>query len=337
MCWQAVDEEHLLLGDALFENNPIDMPLGLLFGKPPRMIRDVHHLTFRHPQLRVEGIDPQKALERVLRLPTVANKTFLVTIGDRSITGMVARDQMVGPWQVPVADVAVTIADYEGHAGEAMAMGERTPLALVNAPASGRMAIGEAITNIMAASIDALGKVKLSANWMAAAGHPGEDARLYDTVKAVGMELCPRLGIAIPVGKDSMSMKSVWEHDGRQREMTARDGLLLALHDRSDGGLITTLLEMAFAGRCGLEIDITALDENDLATLFSEELGVVLQTVTTCSRRWRTPGSASTVSCWAPRGTMTGSWCGPREPWCWTAAGPNCSGSGRRPRTACSR
>ncbi|RTZ73871.1 MAG: phosphoribosylformylglycinamidine synthase, partial [Gammaproteobacteria bacterium] len=354
---EAVDEEHLLLGDALFENNPIDMPLGLLFGKPPRMVRDVHHLTFHHPELRVEGIDLQKALERVLRLPTVADKTFLVTIGDRSITGMVARDQMVGPWQVPVADVAVTVADYEGYAGEAMAMGERTPLALVNAPASGRMAIGEAITNIMAASIDSLGKVKLSANWMAAAGHPGEDARLYDTVKAVGMELCPRLGIAIPVGKDSMSMKSVWEHDGRQREMTAplsliisafapvndvrrtltpqlrtdlgdtdlllidlgkgrnrlggsalaqvynqlgdrvpdlddpdmlrrcfqviqelnRDGLLLALHDRSDGGLITTLLEMAFAGRCGLEVDITALDENDLATLFSEELGVVLQ------------------------------------------------------------
>ena len=354
---EAVDEEHLLLGDALFENNPIDMPLGLLFGKPPRMVRDVHHLTFHHPELRVEGIDPQKALERVLRLPTVADKTFLVTIGDRSITGMVARDQMVGPWQVPVADVAVTVADYEGYAGEAMAMGERTPLALVNAPASGRMAIGEAITNIMAASIDSLSKVKLSANWMAAAGHPGEDARLYDTVKAVGMELCPRLGIAIPVGKDSMSMKSVWEYDGRQREMTAslsliisafapvndvrrtltphlrtdlgdtdlllidlgkgrnrlggsalaqvynqlgdrvpdmddpdmlrrcfqviqelnRDGLLLALHDRSDGGLITTLLEMAFAGRCGLEVDITALDENDLATLFSEELGVVLQ------------------------------------------------------------
>ncbi len=354
---EAVDEEHLLLGDALFENNPIDMPLGLLFGKPPRMVRDVHHLTFHHPELRVEGIDPQKALERVLRLPTVADKTFLVTIGDRSITGMVARDQMVGPWQVPVADVAVTVADYEGYAGEAMAMGERTPLALVNAPASGRMAIGEAITNIMAASIDSLSKVKLSANWMAAAGHPGEDARLYDTVKAVGMELCPRLGIAIPVGKDSMSMKSVWEHDGRQREMTAplslivsafapvndvrrtltpqlrtdlgdtdlllidlgkgrnrlggsalaqvynqlgdrvpdlddpdmlrrcfqviqelnRDGLLLALHDRSDGGLITTLLEMAFAGRCGLEVDITALDGSDLATLFSEELGVVLQ------------------------------------------------------------
>ncbi len=354
---EAVDEERLLLGDGLFENNPIDMPMGLLFGKPPKMVREVSRLEPPREPLRLQGIDIGQALERVLRLPTVADKTFLITIGDRSITGLVARDQMVGPWQVPVADVAVTLADYQGYAGEAMAMGERTPLALVDAPASGRMAIGEAITNLMAAPIGALGQVKLSANWMAAAGHPGEDARLYDTVKAVGMELCPALGIAIPVGKDSMSMKTVWEVEGHRREMAAplsliisafapvedvrrtltpqlrtdlgdtdlllvdlgegrnrlggsalaqvydqlgdrvpdldrpallktcfetvqalnRDGLLLAFHDRSDGGLIVTLLEMAFAGRCGLEVEIAALGDDPLAALFSEELGVVLQ------------------------------------------------------------
>jgi len=270
---------------------------------------------------------------------------------------MVARDQMVGPWQVPVADVAVTIADYEGNAGEAMALGERTPLALLDAPASGRMAIGEAITNLMAAPVESMGKIKLSANWMAAAGYQDEDARLFDTVKAVGMELCPRLGIAIPVGKDSMSMKTVWRQNDETREMAAplsliitafapvtdvrnvltpalrmdqgdtdlilidlgkglnrlgasalgqvyeqlghvgpdlddpemlrrcfdvfqelnRDGLILASHDRSDGGLMVTLLEMAFAGRCGLDIGIDALDADALAALFSEELGLVLQ------------------------------------------------------------
>ncbi len=354
---EAVDEERLLLGDGLFENNPIDMPMGLLFGKPPKMVRDARHLEAPRLPLRLEGIDIGQALERVLRLPTVANKTFLITIGDRSITGLVARDQMVGPWQVPVADVAVTLADYRGYAGEAMAVGERTPLALVDAPASGRMAIGEALTNIMAAPVERLGRVKLSANWMAAAGHPGEDARLYDTVEAVGMELCPALGVAIPVGKDSMSMKTVWEVEGERREMSAplslivsafapvedarhtltpqlrtdlgdtdlvlvdlgggrhrlgasalaqvydqlgdrtpdlddpallvrcferiqelnREGLLLAFHDRSDGGLIVTLLEMAFAGRCGLEIDIAPLGGDSLAALFAEELGVVLQ------------------------------------------------------------
>ena len=353
---EAVDEEHLLLGDALFENKPIDMPMDLLFGKPPRMLREVAHLQPpRHP-LRLTGVEPAQALERVLRLPTVADKTFLITIGDRSITGLVARDQMVGPWQVPVADVAVTLADYRGYAGEAMAMGERTPLALIDAPASGRMAVGEAITNLMAAPVARLGDIRLSANWMAAAGHPGEDARLYDTVRAVGMELCPALGIAIPVGKDSMSMKTVWEHQGERREMAAplslivsafapladvrgtltpalrtdlgdtdlvlidlgcgrdrlggsalaqvydqlgdqvpdlddpdllrrcfelvqnlrEEELLLAYHDRSDGGLAVTLVEMAFAGRCGLDIDLGAVAD-PLAALFSEELGVVLQ------------------------------------------------------------
>jgi len=354
---EAVDEEHLLLGDGYFDNNPIDMPMPLLFGKPPKMVRETHHQPFAKPELALQHVALDEAVDRVLRLPTVANKTFLVTIGDRSITGMVARDQMVGPWQVPVADVAVTIADYEGNAGEAMALGERTPVALLDAAASGRMAVGEAITNLMAAPVEAMGKIKLSANWMAAAGHQDEDARLFDTVKAVGMELCPRLGIAIPVGKDSMSMKTVWQQDGEGREMAAplsliitafapvtdvrrvltpvlrtdqgdtdlilidlgkganrlgasalaqvyaqlghagpdlddpdmlkrcfdvvqelnQEGLILASHDRSDGGLIVTLLEMAFAGRCGLDIDLDDLDSEPLAALFSEELGLVIQ------------------------------------------------------------
>ena len=354
---EAVDEEHLLLGDAHFDNNPIDMPLPLLFGKPPRMLRDVHNQTFHKPELELDDLDITEAALRVLRLPGVANKNFLITIGDRSITGMVARDQMVGPWQVPVADAAVTISDYDGYAGEVMAVGERTPLALINAPASGRMAVGEVLTNMAGTPIRKIGDIKLSANWMAAAGHGGEDARLYETVKAVGMELCPRLGISIPVGKDSMSMKTVWEQDGQRQEMAAPlslivtgfapvidvrnlltpqlridlgdtdlilidlgkgenrlggsalaqvykqlghhgpdlddpemvqrffatvqelndDGLLLAYHDRSDGGMLVTLLEMAFAGRCGLDINIAGVGNGDLGVLFSEELGAVLQ------------------------------------------------------------
>ncbi|MDJ0738096.1 MAG: phosphoribosylformylglycinamidine synthase [Gammaproteobacteria bacterium] len=354
---EATDEQRLVLGDRHFDATPIDMPMSLLFGKPPRMHRDVARVTPQLRPLQLDGVTVGDAAGRVLRLPTVADKTFLITIGDRSITGMVARDQMVGPWQVPVADVAVTIADYDGYCGEAMSMGERTPLALLDAAASGRMAIGEALTNLAAASIARLGDVKLSANWMAAAGYPGEDARLYDTVRAVGMELCPALGIAVPVGKDSMSMRTVWQGDDGEREMTAplslivsafapvddvrrtltpqlrsdagdsdlvlidlgrgrnrlggsalaqvyrqigehapdvddplllrgmfdviqelnRDGLLLAYHDRSDGGLFTTLCEMAFAGRCGLDIDLAGLADDDVAVLFNEELGGVLQ------------------------------------------------------------
>jgi phosphoribosylformylglycinamidine synthase len=354
---EATEEGRLLVGDAHFDNNPIDMPMPLLFGKPPRMLREVTHSSFQRPDLALEGIDLEEAALRVLHLPTVASKTFLITIGDRSITGLVARDQMVGPWQVPVADCAVTLSDFTGTAGEAMAMGERTPLAVLDAAASGRMAVGEAITNIAAALIDRMGDIKLSANWMAAAGHTGEDARLYDTVRAVGMELCPRLGIAIPVGKDSMSMKTVWAQDGEQREMTAplslivsafapvvdaertltpqlrtdsgdtdllyvdlgkgrdrlggsclaqvygqvghscpdlddpemlkrffatvqelnAEGLLLAYHDRSDGGLFATLCEMAFAGRTGLRVSLDGLGESDAGILFNEELGAVLQ------------------------------------------------------------
>jgi phosphoribosylformylglycinamidine synthase len=358
---EASDDEQLVLGDGYFDNNPIDIPMTLLFGKPPRMLRDVHRRTFQKPDLDFSGVDLKQAALRVLHLPTVADKRFLITIGDRSITGMVTRDQMVGPWQVPVADLAVTCSGLMGYTGEAMAMGERTPLALIDAPASGRMAIGEAITNIAAARIDRIGDIKLSANWMAAAGYTGEDARLYETVRAVGMELCPELGISIPVGKDSMSMKTVWRQEGQAREMAAplsliisafapvsdvrgtltpqlrcdqgdtdlilidlgkglnrlggsalaqvysqmghygadlndpdclkrffdlmqelnRNGLLLAYHDRSDGGLFALLCEMAFSGRCGVTIDIDDLGEDDLAALFNEELGAVVQVLHT--------------------------------------------------------
>ncbi|MGD8590725.1 MAG: phosphoribosylformylglycinamidine synthase, partial [Chromatiales bacterium] len=358
---EATDEEHLVLGDAYFDNNPIDIPMPLLFGKPPRMLREVHHRTFHKPELDFSGIDLKQAAMRVLRLPTVADKTFLITIGDRSITGMVVRDQMVGPWQVPVADLAVTCSGLMGYTGEAMAMGERTPLALLDGPASGRMAIGEALTNIAAAPIERLGVIKLSANWMAPAGHEGEDAKLYDTVRAVGMELCPDLGIAIPVGKDSMSMKTVWREQDEQRAVTAPLSLivsafapvsdvrgtltpqlrtdlgdtdlilidlgkgqnrlggsalaqvyhqlghhgpdlndpkafkrffeviqelreeeqLLAYHDRSDGGLFVSVCEMAFAGRCGVTIELDELGQQDLPLMFSEELGVVIQVLHT--------------------------------------------------------
>jgi phosphoribosylformylglycinamidine synthase len=354
---EATEDQHLRLGDRLFESNPIDMPMSLLFGKPPRMQRDVAATAPALRPLVLAGVDVARAAERVLRLPAVADKTFLITIGDRSITGLVARDQMVGPWQVPVADVAVTLADYDGYRGEAMSMGERTPLALLDAPAAGRMAIGEALTNMAAAVVGDLRDVRLSANWMAAAGYPGEDARLFDTVRAVGMELCPALGIAIPVGKDSMSMQTVWDLAGERRRMAAplslivsavapvddarrtltpqlrtdqgdtdlllidlgrgrnrlggsalaqvyrqigecgpdlddpgllralfgtvqelnREGLILAYHDRSDGGLFVTLCEMAFAGRCGLDIDLAGLATDDLAVLFNEELGAVIQ------------------------------------------------------------
>ena len=353
---EATAEQDLVLGDGYFDNTPIDMPLPLLLGKPPKMLRDAHHRTFTKPPLRFDD-NLRAAVYRVLRLPAVASKSFLITIGDRSVTGQVARDQMVGPWQVPVADVAVTCADYEGYAGEAMAMGERAPIALADPAASGRMAVGEALTNIAAARIGRLSDVRLSANWMAAAGHPGEDAALFDTVKAVGEELCPRLGLAIPVGKDSMSLKTVWQAAGQDRAVTGplslivsafapaldarrtltpqlrthkgdsdlilidlgkgqnrmagsalaqvykqlghhapdldapeamkaffeivqelnQDGLLLAYHDRSDGGLFVTLCEMAFAGHCGVDIQLDGLGESVESILFSEELGAVLQ------------------------------------------------------------
>lgn len=359
----ATDDEVLVLNDAQFsagsarQQKPIDLPMETLFGKPPKMLRDVVSVERNAPELDLTGVEVDAALQRVLACPTVADKTFLITIGDRSVTGMITRDQMVGPWQVPVADVAVTTSAYTGITGEAMSMGERTPLASVNGPASGRMAIGEALTNLSAASIRDLSEVKLSANWMAAANHIGDDAALYETVKAVGMELCPALGIAIPVGKDSMSMKSVWQDKaGKQRSVTSpvscvisafapvdnveltvtpelkakeasglylldlsggkqrlgcsvlaqvyqqvgnvtpdvddaallkngflaiqamlKDTLISAHHDRSDGGLITAALEMAFAGRCGLDLSISSAGGDALSALFNEELGVLLQ------------------------------------------------------------
>jgi len=354
---EATDEARLVLDDSHFGDTPIDMPLNVLLGKPPRMHRDVEHRVVELSAFSASDIDPAEAAERVLKLPSVADKTFLITIGDRTITGYIARDQMVGPWQVPVSDVAVTTTSFDVHVGEAMAMGERTPLAVIDAPASGRMAIGEAITNIAAARIGRLSDVKLSANWMAAAGSPGEDAALYDTVRAVGMELCPALGLTIPVGKDSMSMRTVWEENGERKSVVAplsliisafapvvdvratltprlrtdvgatdlivvdlgcgknrlggsalaqvhgtvgneapdlddpallkglfdavqalsADRSLLAYHDRSDGGLFVTLVEMAFAGQAALDVDLSPLGADPVAALFSEELGCVLQ------------------------------------------------------------
>ncbi len=354
---EATEEPQLVLGDGHFDNTPIDMPMEVLLGKPPKMLRDVQHRTFHKPALETAGIDPQEAALRVLRSPTVADKTFLITIGDRTVTGLINRDQMVGPWQVPVADVGVTITDYQGYTGEAMAIGERTPVALLSHAASVRMAVGEALTNLAASRVERLGRVVLSANWMVPAGHPGEDAGLYDAVKAVGMELCPALGITIPVGKDSMSMKTVWSQDGEDRAVTAPlslivsafapvtdvrrtltpqlrtdrgdtdlilidlgkghnrlggsilaqvyqqlgqhgpdlddpqalkaffdaiqslndRGLLLAYHDRSDGGLFATVAEMAFAGHCGVSVQLDDLGDDALAALFNEELGAVVQ------------------------------------------------------------
>jgi len=357
---EATEEPHLTVSDSHFGNIPVDMPLDVLLGKPPRMHRSVTREAELGDDFDPSELDLDNAVQRVLNHPAVASKSFLITIGDRTITGLVARDQMVGPWQVPVADCAVTATSFDVYTGEAMAMGERTPLALLDAPASGRMAIGETLTNLAASRIEKLSDIKLSANWMSAAGHPGEDARLYDTVKAVGMELCPELGITIPVGKDSMSMKTKWSDEGVEKSVTSpmsliitgfapvtdirktltpqlrmdkgetdlilidlgrgknrmgasilaqtygkiaaqapdvddaedlkaffaviqglnEDGHLLAYHDRSDGGLLTTVVEMAFAGHCGLDLHLDPLTDSkgDVpAILFNEELGAVIQ------------------------------------------------------------
>lgn len=382
----ATEERQLRVIDPEMGNNPaashpVDMPMEVLLGKPPKMQRNVEHVQRALPAVDLTGIALEEAARRVLLLPTVADKSFLITIGDRTVGGMTVRDQMVGPWQVPVADCAVTAMSYEGFEGEAMAMGERTPLAVIDAAASGRMAVGEAITNIAAAPIRSIEDIKLSANWMAACGQPGQDAALFDTVKAVGMELCPALGISIPVGKDSLSMRTTWNEGGEaksvispvslivsgfapvpdvRRSLTPQlktdkgdtalilidlgrgknrlgasslaqvfqqlgdsvpdvdspedlkaffaaiqrlnaEGKLLAYHDRSDGGLFATLVEMAFAGRAGVSVnlDILAMEgehasdwgdaknwasqvgerrnEMTLRALFAEELGAVIQ------------------------------------------------------------
>ncbi|QSX39102.1 phosphoribosylformylglycinamidine synthase [Shewanella sedimentimangrovi] len=354
---EATEERHLSLSDTHFDNKPIDLPLEVLLGKPPKMSRDVVSKKAVSPALIQDAIKLDEAVKRVLNLPTVADKTFLITIGDRTVTGLVARDQLVGPWQVPVADCAVTAATFDTYAGEAMSMGERTPLALLDFGASARMAVAESIMNIAGADIGSFKRIKLSANWMSAAGHPGEDAGLFEAVKAVGEELCPELQLTIPVGKDSMSMKTAWEEAGEQKTVTAPMSLvisafgavrdvrntvtpelrsdkgetvllladlakgkvrlggsclaqvygelgdvapdledaaslrgffevtqslvasrqLLAYHDKSDGGLFTTLVEMAFAGNTGLDIDLSALPGTDLERLFNEELGGVIQ------------------------------------------------------------
>ncbi|MDX1482208.1 MAG: phosphoribosylformylglycinamidine synthase [Woeseiaceae bacterium] len=351
------DDGRLVVEDARCAERPVDVPMALLLGNTPRMLRDVRREPAADIELDIDGIDLREAALRVLGFPAVADKSFLIHIGDRTVGGLSVRDQLVGPWQVPVSDVAITSTDFTGYTGEAMAMGERTPLAVLDAPASGRMAVGEAITNIAAASIGSLGNVHLSANWMAAAGHPGEDARLYDTVRAVGHELCRDLGIAIPVGKDSLSMRAHWEVDGMTRDVVApvslivsafapvddvrrhltpqlrridepshlllldlgaganrlggsclaqvyslpggrppdldrpallkqffaavqallADGLILAYHDRSDGGLVATIAEMMFAGRLGASLKLAGSDSDVLAQLFNEELGAVLQ------------------------------------------------------------
>ncbi len=364
----ATAEEHLVVAYGAVPgstpaNAPIDLPMDVLFGKPPKMHRDTSHPPApRWPALKTGALDLHEAGLRVLAHPTVASKNFLVTIGDRSVGGLTAREQMIGPWQVPVADVAITLAGFDGVVGEAMSIGERTPLALLDAAASARMAVGEAITNLCAAPVDALDEVKLSANWMAAAGHGGEDALLYDAVRAVGMELCPQLDISIPVGKDSLSMQAQWQDAGQahrsvspvslvisafapvadvrqqltpllQRQEDSelwliglgggkqrmggsilaqvhadhggmpafggaapdlddpqrlraffeliRDarqaGLLLAYHDRSDGGAFAALCEMAFASRMGLDILLDAWGDDPFRSLFNEELGAVVQ------------------------------------------------------------
>ena len=226
----ATEERQLVLEDTAVTSGdqkfPVDMPMDVLLGKPPKMHRDVTSVQRSFAPLNVDGLPLEKAVIEVLAHPTVASKRFLITIGDRAVGGLTHRDQMVGPWQVPVADAAVTLADFRGFTGEAMAMGERTPLAALNAPASGRMAVAESITNLLAAPIE-LPRVKLSANWMAACGEPGEDAALYETVKAVGMELCPQLGISIPVGKDSLSMRTQWSEGGETKKVTSPVSLII--------------------------------------------------------------------------------------------------------------
>ncbi len=224
---EATEERTLRVSDSVFDNHPVDMPLDVLLGKPPKLSIQATHKEFKGDVFTTEALDIDDCIQRVLQLPSVAAKNFLITIGDRSITGQVARDQLVGPWQMPVSDVAVTISDYTGYTGEAMAMGERSPIAVLDAAASARMAVAESLTNILAADIGDVSNVKLSANWMAAAGVDGEDAALFDAVKAVGLELAPALGIAIPVGKDSLSMKTVWSDDDGEHSVTSPVSLVV--------------------------------------------------------------------------------------------------------------
>jgi phosphoribosylformylglycinamidine synthase len=350
---QITSDGRLLVGDAP-QANPVDMPIDVLLGKPPRMRRDVRSVAKNFGVLS-SAAGFEESVLRLLRLPTIADKTFLVTIGDRTVSGLISRDQMVGPWQVPVADVAVSLNSYDGYGGEAMAMGERSPAAVINAPASGRLAVAEAVTNILAADIGELSDIRLSANWMAACGQPGEDADLYATVRAVSVELCRALNITIPVGKDSLSMRTAWRDQDGERQVIApvsliisafapvadvrhtltalldlsepsrllhlglnagkrrlggscwaqvfgraggetadlddpqalvafakllkalrQQGLLLAYHDVSDGGVLISVLEMLFASRAGAAIDLGQV-EDPIAASFAEEPGAVIQ------------------------------------------------------------
>ena len=352
---EATEEPQLVVHDSLFDNNPIDIPMSTLFGKPPKMTRELSRQQIENAELDLSEVTLDEAVERVLHLPAVGSKKFLITIGDRTVGGMAARDQMVGPWQVPVADVAVTASAFDSEFGEAMAMGERTPLAVIDAPASARIAIGETVTNMAASDIEKLSDIKLSANWMAAASDTVENERLFNTVKTVGEDFCPELNLTIPVGKDSLSMRTVWDEQGEEKSVKSpvslivtgfspvanvsrtltpqlqvsedtalvvidlgkganrlggsalaqvydqmgdqspdvaaedlrsffetltrlkRENKILAYHDRSDGGLLATLLEMAFASRCGLQIDLAHLPGDLLGKLFTEELGAVVQ------------------------------------------------------------
>lgn len=353
------DDQKLIVTDSEFGNRIVDIPMDMLLGKTPKSTRDVIRMPRLQQELDIEGIELEEAVLRVLRFPAVADKSFLIHIGDRTVGGLCVRDQLVGPWQVPVSDVAITASSFESVTGEAMSMGERTPLATMDAPASGRIAVGEAITNIAAAAIDDINKIRLSANWMAAAGYPGEDANLFDTVKAVSLELCRDLGIAIPVGKDSLSLNTRWRDEGGEYQVVApvslivsafapvsdvrchltpqlqcvtetshlllidlgqgtrrlggsclaqvycrhggetpdlehpqqlrnfftaiqklrENNLILAYHDRSDGGLLATVAEMMFAGRLGASLHLNGSARDVLTQLFNEELGAVLQVV----------------------------------------------------------
>ncbi len=255
----ATENQQLIVVDSFFGNNAVDMDMEVLLGKPPRMHRDVSSVSPALAAFDTRSIDLKDAAYRVLRLPTVADKSFLITIGDRSVGGLTVRDQFVGPWQVPVADCAVTLMGYNTLQGEAMAMGERTPIAVIDAPASGRMAVGEAITNIAAADIDDITNIKLSANWMAAAGYPGEDARLFETVKAVGMELCPALGISIPVGKDSLSMKTVWNEGADKKEVVAPVSLIISAFAKVKDAS-ATLTPQLFKDAANAETELILID-----------------------------------------------------------------------------
>jgi phosphoribosylformylglycinamidine synthase len=263
----ATGEPLLVLEDGPDGERVIEMPLDVLLGKPPRMHREVQRIARDDTPLDLTGVRLEDVGPAVLRHPTVGSKRFLITIGDRTVGGLSHRDQLVGPWQVPVADCAVTLADFEGLAGEAMAMGERTPLAALGgaaAPASGRMAVGEALTNLLAAPVESLARIKLSANWMAACGEPGEDAALYDTVRAVGLELCPALGIGIPVGKDSLSMRTRWRDEGGEQQVTAPVSLIVSAFATLDTvrGTLTPELK-----RLGSAEDAQAVGDSTLVLL----------------------------------------------------------------------